>query len=168
MLLRRLILVAFVPAGALIAAAAVAAPGVDEALKYTPVQDGVEYDIPTSDEAKECKISAEKIGGATGWVVRGAGGAILREFVDSNSDNIVDTWSYYRGGLEVYRDIDANFNRKADQYRWFHTGGSRWGARPERRRQDRLVEARSAPRKLRKKRWKPFARKTRPDSPGCS
>jgi thiol-disulfide isomerase/thioredoxin len=29
--------------------------------------------------------------------------------------------------LEVYRDADLNFNGKADQYRWFHTGGSRWG-----------------------------------------
>ena len=52
---------------------------------------------------------------------------MLRQFVDSNNDNVVDTWSYFRGGLEVYRDIDANFNGKADQYRWFHTGGSRWG-----------------------------------------
>jgi hypothetical protein len=100
---------------------------VDEALKYSPVQEGVEYDSPTPDEAKECRISVEKINGATGWVVRGVDGTVLRQFVDSNSDNTVDTWSYYRGGLEVYRDIDANFNRKADQYRWFHTGGSRWG-----------------------------------------
>jgi TolA-binding protein len=52
---------------------------------------------------------------------------VLRQFTDSNNDNIVDTWSYYRGGLEVYRDADLNFNGKADQYRWFHTGGSRWG-----------------------------------------
>ena len=42
-------------------------------------------------------------------------------------DNVVDTWSYYKNGLEVYRDGDLNFNGKADQYRWFHTGGSRWG-----------------------------------------
>ena len=27
----------------------------------------------------------------------------------------------------MYRDIDANFNGKADQYRWFHTAGTRWG-----------------------------------------
>jgi hypothetical protein len=104
-----------------------ASPSVDEALKYAPVQEGVLYDTPTADEAAACRISAEKINGATGWVVRGIDGAILRQFIDSNGDNTVDTWSYYRGGLEVYRDIDANFNRKADNYRWFHTGGSRWG-----------------------------------------
>ena len=55
---------------------------------------------------------------------------ILRKFVDTNDDNIVDQWSYYKDGIEVYRDIDSNFNGKADQYRWFHTGGSRWGLDP--------------------------------------
>jgi thiol-disulfide isomerase/thioredoxin len=40
---------------------------------------------------------------------------------------VVDQWSYYRNGLEVYRDIDVNSNGKADQYRWFHMGGTRWG-----------------------------------------
>ncbi len=113
-------------AATLAAAPALAAPTVEEALKYSPVQQGVEYDTPTPDEVKACKISAEKVRNATGWVVRGADGAILRQFVDSNADNIVDTWSYFRGGLEVYRDVDADFDRKADQYRWFHTGGSKW------------------------------------------
>ena len=55
---------------------------------------------------------------------------ILRKFVDTNDDNVVDQWSYYKDGVEVYRDIDSNFNGKADQYRWFHTGGSRWGLDP--------------------------------------
>jgi hypothetical protein len=36
-------------------------------------------------------------------------------------------WCYYLDGLEVYRDIDSNFNKSADQYRWFHTAGTRWG-----------------------------------------
>lgn len=105
---------------------ACAAPSVADALKLAPVQSGIDYDNPTADEAKACKISAEKVGDATAWVVRGADGAVLRQFVDSNKDNVVDTWSYYRGGLEVYRDADLNFNGKADQYRWFHTAGSRW------------------------------------------
>ena len=31
------------------------------------------------------------------------------------------------GGLaRADADIDADFNGKADQYRWFHTAGSRW------------------------------------------
>src|SRR5262245_2374726 len=35
-------------------------------------------------------------------------------------------WCYFLNGVEVYRDIDSNFNNKADQYRWFNTAGTRW------------------------------------------
>jgi hypothetical protein len=108
-------------------AALQAAPKIEDALKLKPVQPGIDYDTPTAEEVKACKLASETINGATAWVVRGADGAVLRQFTDSNKDNVVDTWSYYRGGLEVYRDADLNFNGKADQYRWFHTGGSRWG-----------------------------------------
>ena len=54
-------------------------------------------------------------------------GKLLRVFLDTNGDNTVDQWRYYKNGLEVYRDADTDFNRKADQFRWFHTSGSRWG-----------------------------------------
>lgn len=104
-----------------------ATPTAAEALKLKPVQGQVPFDNPSADEAEQCSIKAEKVAGATAWVVRGPGGAILRQFADSNNDNVVDTWSYFQNGLETYRDIDGNFNGKADQYRWFQTAGSRWG-----------------------------------------
>ena len=102
-------------------------PSANQALAYKPIQQGVEYERPDKDEAEKCTIKAEKIDGETAWVVRGPEGQLLRKFSDSNNDNVVDRWSYYQGELEVYRDIDDNFNGKADQYRWYHTGGSRWG-----------------------------------------
>jgi thiol-disulfide isomerase/thioredoxin/TolA-binding protein len=108
-------------------ASAQAAPSVADALKLAPVQKGIEYDHPTPEESKQCTIQAEKRQGAMGWVVRSPSGQILRSFADSNNDNVVDIWSYYLGGLMVYRDIDSNFNGKADEYRWFHTAGGRWG-----------------------------------------
>ncbi len=104
-----------------------AAPSVADALKLKPVQPGIQYDTPGKSEIKDCSIKAEKINGATAWVVRGSDGNIVRQFSDSDKDNVVDTWSYFLNGLEIYRDIDANFNGKADQYRWFHTAGMRWG-----------------------------------------
>ncbi len=101
-------------------------PTAKDALRFKPVQSDIEYDIPASATVASCTINAEKDKRRTGWVVRDPNGRILRRFVDTNGDNVVDQWSYYFNGLEVYRDIDANFNGKADQHRWFHTGGTRW------------------------------------------
>jgi thiol-disulfide isomerase/thioredoxin len=102
-------------------------PSAEQALKLRPVQADVEYDVPTGESIKGCTISGGKVNGASGWIVRDATGHLLRSFVDSNGDNVVDLWCYYRNGVEVYRDIDSNFNGKADQYRWLHTAGMRWG-----------------------------------------
>ena len=108
-------------------AAAASSPSAANALKLVPVQKGVDYDRPTAKEIPKCKIAAKKLSGNVGWIVENPQGTILRRFMDTNGDNVVDQWSYYKNGLEVYRDIDANFNNKADQYRWFHTAGTRWG-----------------------------------------
>jgi tetratricopeptide (TPR) repeat protein len=117
-----------VAAGALSAGPACAeSPTPAQALTLTPIQQLVEYATPTKEEAAQCTIRPEKEGGVTSWVVRNKHGETLRRFADTNSDNIVDLWCYYLGGFEVYRDIDSNFNGKADQYRWFHTAGTRWG-----------------------------------------
>ncbi|MEN6406257.1 MAG: thioredoxin-like domain-containing protein [Thermoguttaceae bacterium] len=103
-----------------------ASPSAEQALKLMPVQSGVDYDRPGPEEIAKCKIQAKKLDGRVGWIIESPDGVILRRFVDTNNDNVVDQWSYYKDGLEVYRDIDSNFNGKPDQYRWFHTGGSRW------------------------------------------
>jgi hypothetical protein len=108
-----------------------ATPTVEQALNLTPVQAGVDCDRPGPQDITKCKITAKKINGQVGWIVEGPDGTILRKFVDTNGDNVVDQWSYYKDGVEVYRDIDTNFNGKADQHRWFNTGGSRWGLDPK-------------------------------------
>ncbi len=104
-----------------------ATPTADQALKLTPIQRGIDYSQPEAQQVAQCKLTARKIDGKVGWIVQDPTGLILRKFVDNNGDNVVDQWSYYKDGLEVYRDIDVNYNGKADNYRWFHTGGSRWG-----------------------------------------
>lgn len=102
-------------------------PSVEFALQLTPVQEDVDYDQPSPEEAKNCVIAAESDGAATSWVVRNSAGQILRKFQDTNGDNKVDRWCYFKNGIETYRDIDADFNGKADQYRWLGTSGTRWG-----------------------------------------
>jgi thiol-disulfide isomerase/thioredoxin len=109
------------------ATAAGQAPTVAQAMGLTPIQAGVDFAKPTPAELAACTIKPEREGKSTSWVVRDASGSVLRKFADSNADNVVDRWSYYQNGLEVYRDIDSDFDSKADQCRWFHTGGTKWG-----------------------------------------
>jgi thiol-disulfide isomerase/thioredoxin len=107
-------------------AARAASPSAEQALKLTPVQKGVDYDRPTPEESAKCKISAKKVDGHVAWIVESPTGVVLRRFLDSNDDNVVDQWSYFKDGIEVYRDVDSNFNGKVDQSRWLNTAGSRW------------------------------------------
>ena len=44
-------------------------PTAEQALKLTPIQEGVDCDRPTPEEAAKCKIFARKIDGHVGWVV---------------------------------------------------------------------------------------------------
>ncbi len=108
------------------AGSAPAAPTVEQTLQFRPVQPGVEYDRPDPSEYARCQVRAERYAQGSGWVVLGPAGQVLRRYVDTNGDNIVDQWRYYLHGLEVYRDIDSDFDRKVDQSRWFNTGGTRW------------------------------------------
>lgn len=105
--------------------AAAEPPTAAQALALKPLQ-LVEYTIPNKNEIAQCTVRREDENNVTSWVVRNRQGEILRRFSDTNGDNVVDLWCYFLGGLEVYRDIDSNFNGKADQYRWFNTAGTRW------------------------------------------
>jgi len=104
-----------------------AGPTVEYALGLRPSQKDVDYDRAEGDAAKNATIKTEKAGGASAFVVRGATGEILRVFADTNADRVVDRWSYYKDGVEVFRDIDSNHNAKVDQSRWLNSAGSRWG-----------------------------------------
>lgn len=97
---------------------------VEAGLKLSPIQKGqVEYSIPAAEDISKCK--AQRI--EKGLRIVDPNGLTLREFLDLNGDGSIDQWRYFRDGIEVYRDIDDNGNKKADNYRWFNTAGTRWG-----------------------------------------
>ncbi|MCA9211972.1 MAG: redoxin family protein [Planctomycetales bacterium] len=106
-------------------------PSAEKALLLSPIQADVQYAKPAADELSECTIRPESNGDTSAWVVYAGDGTLLRRFADTNGDNKVDRWCYASGGIEVYRDIDTDFNGKADQYRWFGTAGMRWGLDPD-------------------------------------
>ncbi|WP_417738615.1 redoxin domain-containing protein [Rosistilla oblonga] len=104
-------------------------PSAKDALSdaISPVQKDVDYARVKADEIADCRVQSTKESGWAGWYVLGPSGEKLRRFADTNNDKQIDLWCYYLGGVEVYRDIDSDFNGKADQYRWLGTAGSRWG-----------------------------------------
>lgn len=107
--------------------AGAASPTAEDALRLQPIQPEVRYESPSAEEAARCKVVALKEGNWTGWTVESPEGLKLRRFADTNDDKKMDLWCYYDHGVEVYRDIDADHNGKADQYRWLGTAGTRWG-----------------------------------------
>lgn len=104
-----------------------AGESVEKALSMKPVQPGVEYEQPAADVAAKCQLGSVRVDGWRGFELMGPDGATLRRFADTNGDKKIDVWCYFHHGIEVYRDIDADFDGKADQYRWLGTGGTRWG-----------------------------------------
>ncbi|MFP6672375.1 MAG: TlpA disulfide reductase family protein [Pirellulaceae bacterium] len=104
-----------------------AKPTVAAALQLAPIQTSVKIEQPSDQQRAKCTIQAETRQQVVGWYVRHPEGRLLRRFLDNNGDNKVDQWCYYQNGIEVYRDIDSDFNGTADQSRWLGTAGIRWG-----------------------------------------
>jgi len=106
--------------------AAFAQPGVADALAVQPRQPDVACDRPAADIAARATLKQEKVDGVVALVVRAPTGEILRAFADTDGNRVVDRWSFYKDGVEVYRDLDTDHDQKADQSRWLNSGGSRW------------------------------------------
>ena len=102
-------------------------PQVVKALSYTPRQSNIAYDKVAEKDIDSCTSKYETRTGFEGLVIYNADGQPLRRFADGNGDRQVDQWCYYKDGIEVYRDVDTDFNGAADQYRWLGTAGTRWG-----------------------------------------
>jgi glutathione peroxidase-family protein len=94
---------------------------------FRPRHADIEIDTPEPKAVAQCKVVPFEEGKMTGWLVTGPAGQPLRRFLDTNGDDLADRWSFFHNGLEVYRDIDTNFNGKIDQSRWLNDGGTRWG-----------------------------------------
>lgn len=115
----------------LITSAAISSPvsGQDAQLKkamaITPRQK-VDYEQPGVAVMGQCKF-VEKKDKPTGFIVHHETGRVLRKFFDNNGDGKLDQWSYYKDGIEVYRDLDMNFDGTTDEYRWLGSAGTRWG-----------------------------------------
>lgn len=90
---------------------------------------GVEYETPTGQAAIDaCKVETlTEQGRVTGYLLRDGQGKVLRRFLSTKGGKGLDQWSYYQDGFEVYRDLDLDGDRRADEVRWLNAGGTRIG-----------------------------------------
>ncbi|MBI3822807.1 MAG: hypothetical protein HY289_09025 [Planctomycetes bacterium] len=97
--------------------------------KLAPKFDDVSITTPTDAELRGCTVEVFKgsVPKAAGYILRDAKGQPLRRYFDSNGDNKVDMWSYYKDGVEVYREIDTTFKGLPNNFRWLNGGGMKWG-----------------------------------------
>lgn len=102
-------------------------PPIETVLAYKPSQPDVDYDTVEKAQQAQCKVNVFREGKTSGYLVTGPQGLVIRRFLDSDGDNAVDVYGYFKNGIEVYRDIDPDGNRKPNQARWLNTGGLRWG-----------------------------------------
>jgi thiol-disulfide isomerase/thioredoxin len=107
--------------------AVAATPSVQQALELRPIQKDIELQNLDAAAVKAAKVRDIESKEISGWEVVASDGSMLRRFADTNGDKKIDLWCYFNSGVEVYRDIDVNFNGRPDQYRWLGTAGSRWG-----------------------------------------
>ncbi|MBX3441154.1 MAG: redoxin domain-containing protein [Planctomyces sp.] len=96
-------------------------------LAFKPRRAGVQIETPKEADLKQCRVESENRGKASGWVLFGPQGQVLRRFLDTNGDGEVNEYRYFNLGIEVYREVDTNGNKKADQYRYLGTAGTRVG-----------------------------------------
>lgn len=102
-------------------------PKLKMALSYVPRQPDVVYEEVEEAQMGDCSLDQTSRADGKGFWVTGPSGQPLRWFADTDGDNKLDRWSYYNGGVEVYREIDTDANKVADEFRWLSTSGLRWG-----------------------------------------
>jgi TolA-binding protein/thiol-disulfide isomerase/thioredoxin len=102
---------------------------VAQILRWQPAQKGTVVAMPTAAEAAKCTVSGDATAkqGQSVWLLKDEKGTTLRRFIDTNSDKYPDIFSYYKDGIEVYREVDSKFTGKPDRFQWLNTGGAKIG-----------------------------------------
>ncbi len=106
-----------------------AQPTIEQMLSFSPIQKDVVVSTPSAADTKTCEVKVVQgsRAGSGGYLLVDAKKQPLRRFLDSDGDKKVDTWSYYKEGVEVFREIASNGSKKANQFRWLNSAGSKWG-----------------------------------------
>ena len=97
--------------------------------RLAPKHNNVVLSVPSAEELKACTVVS--VPGTTansgGFLLLDANKKPLRRFFDSKGGGKVDVWSYYKDGVEVYREFDTAYKGTPNNFRWLNGGGMKWG-----------------------------------------
>lgn len=99
----------------MLASVATAAPAKKDPIEIAPPRNDVDYDRPTPAVIKQCTIRQEELVGISALVVRYPRDKLLQAFAATRGDRVVGHWSLFKRSVEFHRDIDTDFDIKADQ-----------------------------------------------------
>src|SRR5690242_10499817 len=108
-------------------------PAVQQMLGFRPRCEGVVIGTPSAQEEGGCRVESIKGAGVGGgYLLRDPQGRPLRRFYNSrftsrNDGTKIDVWSYYKDGVEVYRETATKNGESPDQFLWLNANGSKWG-----------------------------------------
>ena len=115
-------------------------PTVAQMLSIKPKFDDVAISNPTGDELKDCQVrsvlNSDKKN--IGVELIDSRKQIVRRYFASKDPAKMNVWSFYKDGVEVFRQIDSDMDGKVDQYRWLGAAGMKWGVS---RNQDGKIDA---------------------------
>jgi len=89
----------------------------------SPSQKGVDVDTLTEQEMHSATLERD----SRSYILKNSAGQTIRTLFDTDNDGQLDQWGFFKDGVEVYRDLDTDGDKMADQMRWFNSGGTRWG-----------------------------------------
>lgn len=97
--------------------------------RLAPKHDDINITVLTKADLAGCTVEQVmgQAKGSSGWVLLDAKKQPVRRFFDTTGRGNVDMWSYFRDGIEVYREFDTTGKGTPDNFRWLNTGGMKWG-----------------------------------------
>ena len=95
--------------------------------KPTPLGVAVQYTTPADAELAQCRVEFTNGPRGSAWILKDKEGRLLRRIGFADGSKTPNEFSFYRDGLEVYREIQSPGKKQPDRFYWLGLGGMKIG-----------------------------------------